>query len=238
MPYGVPGFIHLLGHSFAFHNARSFYDIYQEIVVNKIYEFKALTNTPYIIDCGANMGLSSLFFANNYPDSTIVAFEPDEQIFEVLLKNVIAYKLQNITAIKKAVWDSETTLEFYADNGLAGSVENVCRKQKPALVETVRLKNYLDRKVDLLKMDIEGAEYGVLMDCKDELKKVENIFIEYHSYIRKEQQLGDILELIKRAGFRYHIKESFSREKPFVSRSLICENMDMAVNIFGYRDEH
>jgi FkbM family methyltransferase len=184
------------------------------------------------------MGLSSLFFANNYPGSTIVAFEPDEKIFQVLLKNVNTYDLQNVTTLQKAVWNAETTLKFYTDNGLAGSVENICRKQEPTLVETQRLKNYLQREVDFLKMDIEGAEYPVLIDCKDELKNVRNIFIEYHSYIKKEQQLGDILELLKKAGFRYHIKESYSRTQPFISRSLICENMDMAVNIFGYRDEH
>ncbi len=238
LPYGVAAEIDLIGSPFRFHDARCFFDSYQEIIVSEIYRFNTSNPNPYIIDCGANMGLSVLFFAKNYPGSTIIAFEPEPPIYDVLEKNITSYKLQNVTAVKKAVWNSETTLEFYTDKGMGGSVENSFSNQAPVLVETVRLKDYLDKPVDFLKMDIEGSEYAVLVDCKDELKNIQNIFIEYHSYIRKEQHLEDILSMLKESGFRYHLRQSFSREKPFVDTLLACENMDMAINIFAYRSEH
>jgi len=238
LPYGVAAQIDLAGKPFHFHDARCFFDSYQEIMVSEIYNFNTQNPHPYILDCGANMGLSVLFFARKYPGSEIIAFEPEQPIFEVLEKNISSYSLQNVKAVKKAVWNSVTTLEFYTDKGMGGSVENAFKNQAPTLVETVRLKDYLNRPVDFLKMDIEGSEYAVLVDCKDELKNVQNIFIEYHSYIRKEQHLEDILLMLKESGFRYHLRQSFSREKPFTDTLLACENMDMAINIFAYRSEH
>ena len=118
---------------------------------------------------------------------------------------------------------------------MGGSIENTYKKQRPAIVETVRLADYLTQKTDMLKLDIEGAEYTVLKDCSHLLKHVENLFVEYHSYINKEQHLDDILHILKSNGFRYHLKESYSRKSPFTDRNLICENMEMAINIFAYR---
>ncbi|MDB5198339.1 MAG: methyltransferase FkbM family [Chitinophagaceae bacterium] len=232
----VTGSIEIFHRHFHFHHAKSFYNTYEEIFINNIYKFNPSSNTPYIVDCGANMGLSVLFFAKNYPGATIIAFEPEPPIFEILTKNIETYKLKNVTAIKKAVWNSETTLEFYTDNGMGGSVENVLTKQTPQLVETIRLKSILKDNIDFLKLDIEGAEYIVLNDCKEELKNVKNIFVEYHSYSKKEQHLEDILGILKAAGFRYHLRQSFSRERPFIDKNNICENMDMAINIFAYRE--
>jgi FkbM family methyltransferase len=236
LPYGVEADIQLKGKPFHFHDARCFYDSYQEIIVNEIYKFKTDSKTPYIIDCGANMGLSVLFFSKTYENAEIIAFEPEQPIYDVLIKNIENFGLKNTKAIKKAAWNSETTLEFFTDKGMGGSVENVFQNQKPTIVETVRLRDYLNKRVDLLKLDIEGAEYTVLDDCRDVIKNVENIFVEYHSYINKEQHLEDILTMLKENGFRYHLRQSFSREKPFVDKYLACENMDMAINIFGYKE--
>lgn len=234
--YGVRGNIKVDGLDFSFHDARCFYDTWQELVVNKMYEFKSSSSTPYIIDCGANMGLSVYYFSKLYPNASIVAFEPEEAIYEVLQKNITAFNLKNVTAYKKAVWDSETTLQFFTDKGMGGSVTNVFSKQKPTLIQTLRLADFMNKKVDMLKMDIEGAEFNVLKSCENLLKNVEHLFVEYHSFINKEQQLDDLLALLKKAGFRYHLKESFSMKRPFMERNYACENMDMAINVFAYRD--
>jgi FkbM family methyltransferase len=200
-----------------------------------MYEFETESAKPYIIDCGANLGLSVYYFSKLYPTAEIVAFEPEEAIFNVLDANLKTYQLKNVTAYKKAVWDSETTLEFFTDKGMGGSVTNVFSKQKPTLIETLMLSSFMNKKVDMLKMDIEGAEYTVLKSCAHLLKNVQHLFVEYHSFINKPQQLDDLLLLLKNAGFRYHLKESFSMKRPFIERNYACENMDMAINVFAYR---
>jgi FkbM family methyltransferase len=234
-PSGVFGSVEVGGKKFQYHHAASFYYTFKEIILDKIYEFNATSNNPVIIDCGANMGLSVYFFSKQYPRAKIIAFEPEEVIYNVLEKNVNTYNLQNVTILKKAVWDSVTKLNFFTDNGMGGSVVNEYKNQHPTIVETVLMSDYLKEKIDFLKMDIEGAEYRVLKSCGSLLSNVQNIFVEYHSYINQEQHLDDLLLLLKQNGFRYHLRQAFSRERPFTNRSVICENMDMAINIFAYR---
>lgn len=236
LPHGIPGGIDIYEHRFYFHDARCFYDSYLEILKEEIYKFKTTNERPVIIDCGANMGVSVLFFAKEYPNATIIAFEPEETIYDVLQKNIVSFQLNNVKLYNKAVWNSVTTLEFTTDHGMGGSVTNTFSNQTPTKVETVRLADHLNQPVDFLKLDIEGAEYIVLKDCEHLLKNVQHIFVEYHSFINQEQKLEEVLVMLKRAGFRYHLKQSFSKQRPFFDHLLACENMDMAITIFAYRD--
>lgn len=97
------------------------------------------------------------------------------------------------------------------------------------------LKNYLKgRKVDFLKIDIEGAEYEVIKDCENELKNIDFLFIEYHSMPEKGQNLHEILEIVHRTGFKYHIKEAYTSKHPFMERNLNF-GMDLQLNIFCYK---
>lgn len=233
LPHGVKGMIEINQNTFYSHDLRCFYDSYSEIMAGEIYKFYTNRKSPLIIDCGANMGVSVLFFATQYPNARIIAFEPEEEIFEVLEKNIKSYNLSNVEIHKKAVWDSETTLQFFTDHGMGGSLANVFHNQDPTNVKTVRLADYLHESVDFLKLDIEGAEYTVLKDCEQYLKNVDHIFVEYHSFVDQEQHLEDVLQLLKKNGFRYHLRESFSQQRPFVDKILACENMDMAINIFA-----
>ena len=236
LPHGISGGIKLYEHQFYFHDARCFYDSYLEILQDEIYQFKPSSSKPLIIDCGANMGVSVLYFAKQFPEAKIIAFEPEEEIYRVLEKNIGSFRLSNVELHKKAVWESETVLQFTTDHGMGGSVANTFSNQTPVQVHAIRLADYLQQPVDFLKLDIEGAEYTVLKDCEPYLKNVQNLFVEYHSFIQKEQRLDDILVMLKNAGFRYHLKQSFSRRRPFVDNELACENMDMAITIFAYRD--
>lgn len=230
-----PGKMELYGLPFQFHDSMCFLDSYQEIFQEQIYKFNSSNPHPYIIDCGANMGVSVLYLARLFPSAKILAFEPEEGIFSILKANVEQFGLNQVTLIPKAVWDSETTLQFTSDHGMGGSVENVFSTEKAVTIETVRLADYLNQPVDFLKLDIEGAEYTVLKDCAHLLHNVQHLFVECHSFINKKQQLHEVLQLLQDSGYRYHLKQSFSQHSPFTDRVLACENMDMAINVFAYR---
>jgi hypothetical protein len=62
--------------------------LYREIFVRQYYYFRANTDHPVIFDCGANLGMATLFFKWLYPKSRVEAFEPDPGTFAVLQKNV------------------------------------------------------------------------------------------------------------------------------------------------------
>jgi hypothetical protein len=57
------------------------------------------------------------------------------------------------------------------------------------MVESVRLRDYLDKPIEMLKIDIEGPEYIILKDCEDVLFNVSYIFIEYHSFMMRNNIL-------------------------------------------------
>jgi adenylosuccinate synthase len=88
--------------------------------------------------------------------------------------------------------------------------------------------------VDLLKIDIEGAEYEVLKDCANSLSNVKNIFVEYHSWNSSTQKLSEILEVLEMNNFRYYIEDLSKRKQPFINHAKE-KNMDLQLNIFGIK---
>ena len=181
------------------------------------------------------MGLSVLYFKTLYPNAEIIAFEPDPMIFDVLSANAKNFDWQGVKLINQAVCEEETSLAFYSDSGMGSSATNTFRKVSPIQVKTIRLADHLHRKVDMLKIDIEGSEYMMMPDCASLLANVEHIFVEYHSFTGKEQHLEELLSILKQAGFRYHLRESFSRRSTFVGKDFACENLELAINVFEYR---
>src|SRR5262249_62206976 len=69
----------LLGERFEVVDAESFLSIYDQIFVREIYRFESSDDAPFIIDGGANIGASVLYFKKLYPKSRIIAFEPDPE---------------------------------------------------------------------------------------------------------------------------------------------------------------
>lgn len=59
-----------------------------ELFLDEVYRFNSNNNNPKIIDCGSNIGLSIIFFKRMYPNSEIIAFEPDNEIFNILKYNL------------------------------------------------------------------------------------------------------------------------------------------------------
>ena len=100
---------------------------------------------------------------------------------------------------------------------------------------TSRLRDYLGEPIDLLKLDIEGAEVDVLLDCRDRLTNVARVFVEYHSFAESEQRLDILLALLKTSGFRVYIQTEVCPPRPFVKRTPYM-GMDLQLNIFAVRD--
>ncbi len=234
-PRSQKGSTNIFGKPFVYHDGPSFTATYKELFESNIYKFNPSKDARTILDCGANMGLSVLYFSINYPDHHIIAFEPDPEIFAILEENVQTLGLKNVTLYQKAVWNKTEVLKFFTDAGMGGRVENSYTNQVPREIEAVPLQDFLTDDVDFLKIDIEGAEEVVLSSCKDILHKARHIFFEYHNSIRGPQTLHKLLEMISLQGFTYYIKESDVRKRPFIDEHIICETFDMALNIFCYK---
>jgi FkbM family methyltransferase len=229
------GVTNILGKPFAFVDSASFCFIYNEIFNTEIYKFNCQCHNPYIIDAGANIGLSVVYFKKLFPESEIVAFEPDPAVFDVLASNIRSFGFKDVTIIRKALWKTESEIDFYSEGADAGRLIEFSDFVQKTPVKTEQLRTYLSKKVDFLKIDIEGAETVVLNNCADLLHHVERIFVEYHSFVGRDQDLHELLLILSKAGFRYIIQHIgvYSRN-PFAQLNKDM-GMDNQLNIFAYR---
>jgi FkbM family methyltransferase len=212
----------------------SFAASWTEIFEREIYRFTPSGVAPKILDCGANVGVSCWYFYRNFPGARITAFEPDPEIFACLQENLAASGCAGIELVPKAVWSADTVLQFQADGADGGRIEASAggRRQE---VPAVRLKNFLAEPVDLLKLDIEGAETEVLRDIAPALALVRNVFVEYHSFAGQQQTLGELMQILVAAGFRLHVHPVNTAPQPLVYTPVHL-GMDMQLNIFARRE--
>ena len=219
-----------------FIDSASFLFMYDEIFKKEIYRFETNSKNPYIIDCGANIGLSVIYFKKLFPKSIILAFEPDKNVFNILQTNVNSFNLSDVTLINKGCWNEETELIFYNEGADGGRITNSNDFDKVSIIKTTRLRGYLAKQIDFLKIDIEGAETKVLEDCEDLLINVKNLFVEYHSFSDKNQTLSLILQILSNSGFRYQVQSvGVFSPHPFLSINSYS-GMDLQLNIFAFRN--
>lgn len=233
MPPFTPGEATMLGRTVAFSDVDGFLHSIREIFVDEVYRFDHPTASPRIIDAGANIGLSVLYFKQLFPDATVVAYEPDPQMFALLQRNTAG--LDGIDLHNAAAWTVDTELTFYTEGSLAGSSEIDFLDQGRAVsVRAERLRDELARaRVDFLKIDIEGAENDVLFDVADELDRIGLVFFEYHSVKGKSQRLGAMLEMMTAKGFRYAINGCHTASRPFVET--MPKGFDLQLNVSCFR---
>jgi len=214
---------------------KSFVWQYYEIFFRNFYTFNTSSKQPVIYDCGANIGTSVLFFSLKYPQARIVAFEASPYIFGILESNIKKNNVTNATLHLNAVWIKDEIIEFSDEGADSGSVYSIsdAKKIKVQAVDFLEIIKKED-KIDFLKIDIEGAENDLLPHIASQLDKVENIFIEYHSFNYKEQNLDAILMILKQHHFRYYIQHVNDRKKPFINIQK-DKGMDMLLNIFAYK---
>lgn len=208
---------------------------YKDIFADENYKFQTNSLNPIIYDCGANIGVSCLYFNKNYPKSKIKAFEADPNIAKILKENLEKNNCADIEVINKAIWINNDGIELSLEGADGASIYSKVNVTK---VPSVRLKDLIENenKIDMLKIDIEGAEYDVLLDCRNSLSNVENVFIEYHSFTETSQKLSEILQILEVNNFRYFINPVNGRPMPFINRKNKSNpNMDLQLNIYGYK---
>jgi FkbM family methyltransferase len=187
-----------------FDNSEEYHNLKREVFTSDLYYFETDNPTPFIIDVGAHIGLSTLYFKQLFPGSDIISIEPNPRSFELLEKNIFENQLDGITTINAAISDNSGPAKFYLDEtdekwhstaslhkgSWAGTQDS-----KEITVQTHTLSEFITKPVDFLKLDIEGFEQAVLFQAKDSLPLIKEMQIEYHSHPTQDlQRLIDLLE--------------------------------------------
>lgn len=231
----TPSQLHVRGRKIRYADNWSFLWQYYEIFHKGYYRFRSTGSQPVIFDCGANIGLATLFFISEYPGCRLIAFEPDPEIASIYQENFLSN--ERVEFHQKAVWIHSEGIKL----AQMGSDSGYISETGTLLAETVRLKEKLNafERIDMLKMDIEGAETKVLADCEEELFRVQNLFVEYHDRRNDPQTLSEVLDILKRAGFCYTIlNENAYVKQPLIrnSESNAPAGFHLQLNIFAYRN--
>ncbi len=167
--------------------------IFQQIFMDRDYYFDVLRKPDIIVDAGANIGLSSIYFANKFPHSRIIAIEPEKNNYEILKRNVEQYV--NIVPVCAALWHMDTMLDvvdigrgewaYMTDthSEVKKHTNTIRNKTRAITVETLIRENAIDH-IDIFKIDIEGAEREVFMDPSSWIEKVDCLIVELHERMK------------------------------------------------------
>jgi len=230
---GIKFYIHLLFKKYgAFTTSRYNTTLYLQRKTKDKYTFKQvfldnqygvdLPLTPErIIDAGANIGLAAVYFSHRYPNSKIVAVEPSRDNFHALLKNIAGHP--NIKANCMGLWNKDVYLSIMNPDGPNNSfmVKETVPDNPDAIpaesVETIMRAENWDY-IDLLKIDIEGAEKEVFETNYDYwLPKTKVIYLELHDKMKKGCSKSVFAAISK-----YNFSFSFSDENlVFINDDLV-----------------
>jgi FkbM family methyltransferase len=212
----LPSTVSIVGYEVLHHGQAQLSHLFNEVFVEACYLFQADTDRPSIFDCGSNIGMSILFFKKLYPKARIVGFEPDPLTFDTRKKNMDQNALSDVAVHRLALGARDETRKFFrATEPNTSDLTMSLLKQRNdgcALeVECRRLSGFITDRIDLLKIDVEGAEQEVLDDLVDsgKLRFVEQMHLEYHHHIDTSvDTLSRMLRLLEDGGFGYQIQAS------------------------------
>lgn len=196
----------------SYKNSEEFHVLKNEVFTQDAYYFESSNPAPLIIDAGAHIGLTTLYFKKIFPNARIKAIEPNPYLLSLLEENIYQNGLKDIEIIPYALADEMGSKTLFIDESKdewwsTGSFENGAWNQqqtsKAIEVETAPLADYLSEPVDFLKMDIEGAEFSVLNAAGYKLSQIKHMMIEFHP--TQSQQLADLIELLQEHQFVTHI---------------------------------
>lgn len=165
--------------------------VYSQIFIRGEYDVEVSRPPDTIVDAGANIGLVSIYLASRFPAARILALEPERGNFALLCKNVERYP--NVVPVYGALWDENAEVDLIdpgigpwgfrtrrrGDFGTARRLDRV-----PGFTLDRLMRDYGLDHLDLLKMDIEGAEVEVLRDSAGWIDRVDAIVLELHEWAR------------------------------------------------------
>lgn len=166
----------------------------------KIYDHEICKNNKIILDCGAHIGTSAVFFQLLNPKSKIYCFEPDKSSFELLKDNlklneinsrVYNYAISN----KKGAIKFQSNLNCSVGSRVGEQGQDVQSRDLDSLMKEIKIN-----KIDLLKLDIEGEELKVLKKLSHP-EKIKNFTCEVHSQYYPPSELK---QLIEKKGFKIY----------------------------------
>jgi FkbM family methyltransferase len=178
-----------------------------------------VSQVRHIVDLGANVGYSCLFWCQQYPEARVTAFEPHPKHLSAIAENLSANHFSDrVKVVEAAVGVAEA--EAYLSD--AGSSSAITSNPAGYTVLVVDVFPMLDGTIDILKIDIEGSEYGLLGDERFGSIQARTVVVEWHKTADCPDGREWCLNRLRRFGYRTRIG---------------CEDLPLAGLIWGFRGD-
>lgn len=198
------------GIRFTYGDAGTFLFVLREVFVGRCYDLP-LEHATTIVDGGANIGVATAYLARRHPEATILAFEPDPETFDLLARNVNDNGLTDrVTLHRAALGRRDGTARWQTDGagGVHAHLLEDADDSSAADVPIRCLSSFLTSRVDLLKLDVEGAELDVLEELSGAgaLERVQAMVVEVHHAPESPTRLTQILGILDAGNFEYSVR--------------------------------
>jgi FkbM family methyltransferase len=154
-------------------------ELYKSVLLESEYDYAVPFSPCAIVDAGANCGMTSIFYANKYPEARIVAVEPEPSNYAALVRNSARYP--NIMPVYGALWNVDGEVEVFPGGRLKRKWSFRVRTGagcRAITLPTLMRETGIDE-IDILKIDVEGAEREIFSTC-NWMEKVKLLAIELH----------------------------------------------------------
>jgi FkbM family methyltransferase len=192
----------------------------REVWIDECYRLPFDVAPTRVVDLGANIGLTSLWFAHRYGCSTIIAVEPSPSNARLTRLNLERNGV-NAEVVEAAVGPRDGTGFFAAErDSNLGRLQTAGRAVPIVSMATLLSKLPEGAEVDLLKLDIEGGEEALLKENVLWLRRVKAIIAEFHPDVI---DYPAAIRAIEQQGFRYipaHSAADFDSMDAFVRQEV------------------
>ena len=175
---------------------------------------RLMPQKPVIVNIGAHIGCFDIFIKNLRPSAHLWSYEPNQQNYALLEKNIKANHLKNVTLNRLAVGNSVGYREFYINefNPNESSLFSDGKKTRVSCTSLATiLKTVKSKRIDLLKLDCEGCEYEVLSQFP-QTWDIQNVLMEYHDLDKNRNRIF-ILKRMKELGYQLEFHQELFESK-------------------------
>ena len=209
------------------HNSLDAFALY-EIWRYKSYSEAEIRRDDVVVDIGANIGGYAVLAAKS--GARVFAYEPVPETYQLLSKNIIINNCHTVKSYNVAVGSKIGELTLNVNPQAAGldSIYHTFSSTEKIKVPSIDLheifvQNKL-KKIDVLKIDVEGAEYDILLNARSsDMRKVRTITMEYHDFLDHGHNKKELIRFLRSNGFEVQLRI------PWIVDKLLREGKILAV---------
>lgn len=183
-------------------------DVFYQIFYYKGYNYEFGFEPKVIFDCGANIGLATVYYKNRYPNAKIIAVEPESSNFEMLQRNTEKYT--DVHCVQSGIWNKTTNLKIHTGGAHWAFVTEEVDYEDATTVKAISIDELMKKfnvdYIDVLKIDIESSEKELFeANWEKWLPKVKVLLVELHDNM-KQGCTRSMFKAITNFEFTMHFK--------------------------------